>query len=326
MKKSTRTNFSSTLLRATALYTLFVLGLTLLLTPELMAQNPKLSIQGTLKTATGASVPDGPQAVTFRLYTQEMGGSHVWEEMATVDVIGGIYSHYLGSVTPLDPSDFNTTLYLGVRIGSYELTPRSELSYSPYALSVAFAQKVVCSGAVGDVKFSILNPTQFATVNGDCWVPMNGAPLASGTALRNILTSMTNLPDAGGVFFRAQEFSGGANNDPDRDNSSPIAQVQDDAYKNHTHTMNHAHTITDPGHKHGTKGWWGVGSATGNSKEATANGDSNDYGAPGNLNIMYDATTGITVNQHTGNTGTGGENANETRPVNMNLWVYIRIN
>ncbi len=323
MKKSTCTNFSSTLLRATTLYTLFVLGLTLLITPDLVAQSPKLSIQGTLKTATGASVPDGPQAVTFRLYTQEMGGTHVWEEMATVDVIGGIYSHYLGSVAPLDPSDFDTTLFLGVRIGSYELTPRSELSYSPYALSVAFAQKVVCSGAVGDVKFSILNPTQFATVNGDCWVPMNGAPLASGTALRNILTSMTNLPDASGVFFRAQEFSGGANNDPNRDNTSPIATLQDDALKNHDHTMNHTHTISDPGHKHDRRGYWNVGSASGASKQAVADGDSDDGASSSYMNTGY---TGITVNQHTGNTGTGGENANETRPVNMNLWVYIRIN
>lgn len=302
MKKSTCTNFSSPLLRATTLYTLFVLGLTLLLTPELMAQSPKLSIQGTLKTSTGASVPDGPQAVTFRLYTQEMGGTHVWEEMATVDVIGGIYSHYLGSVAPLDPQDFASNLYLGVRIGSYELTPRSELAYSPYALSVAFAQKVVCSGAVGDVKFSILDPTQFATVNGDCWVPMNGAPLASGTALRNILTSMTNLPDASGVFFRAQEF-GGANNDPERNSSSPIATIQPEAFKAHNHGVN------DPGHAH---------------TYALRNAGQSDNADDRDVALSSSTTT----NTSTSTTGITIQNAggSETRPVNMNLWVYIRIN
>lgn len=269
---------------------------------QLHAQNPKVSIQGTLKTATGASVPDGPQAVTFRLYTQDMGGTHLWEEAATVDVIGGIYSHYLGSVTPLNPAQFANTLYLGVRIGSFELTPRTELSYAPYSLSVAFAQKVVCSGAVGDVKYSILNPTQFAAQNGDCWVPMDGRALAATDQLR-VVTGLTNVPNAGGYFFRSQEFSGGPDVDPDRTSATGIATVQNDEIRSHTHTMQSAGV-----HQHpmGTRGFQGNGLK----------------GADGSFDDQDAFTQSAGAHTHVIN-NTGG---NETRPKNLNLWAYIRIN
>ena len=298
MKNLTHSTFFSLLV-------VFVLVCTY--TVQLSAQTPKISIQGTLKTATGASVPDGPQAVTFRLYQQELGGTHVWEEAATVDVNGGIYSHYLGSVTALNASNFATTLYLGVRIGSYELTPRSELSYSPYAFSV---YTVVCSGALGDVKYSILNPTQFAAVNGACWVPMDGRTLAPTDQLR-ITTGLTALPDASGVFFRSQEFSGGADRDPSRTSGSAIAQVQTQA------VQAHGHNVTDPGHTHSYLDRRQNGGA---GDKCGCAGQSN----PASQNTADDgrttgsSTTGISI------PATG--NGPETRPVNMNLWTYIRIN
>jgi len=286
-----------------------VLALACVFTVQLHAQNPKISIQGTLKTATGTSVPDGPQAVTFRLYTQDMGGTHLWEEAATVDVIGGIYSHYLGSVTMLNPAHFANTLYLGVRIGSYELTPRTELSYAPYALSVAFSQQVVCSGAVGDVKYSILNPTQFNAANGDCWVPMDGRSLAATDQLR-IITGMTSLPDAGGYFLRSQEFSGSPNVDPDRTSGSTIATVQNDEIRSHNHTMqsagNHSHSM-------GTRGFL---------TSVAAAGQNHENGADGSMDDTNASTFSAGDHTHTIN-NTGG---NETRPKNLNLWTYIRIN
>jgi len=309
MKKLTLFGFSSLSLNALIAPIFMVFGLICVCTGHLIAQNPKISIQGTLKTAAGASVPDGPQAVTFRLYTQDMGGTHLWEEAATVDVIGGIYSHYLGSVTALNPGDFASTLYLGVRIGSYELTPRTELSYAPYALSVAFAQKVVCSGAVGDVKYSILNPTQFAAVNGDCWVPMDGRALAVSDQLRTI-TGLTSVPNAGGYFFRSQEFSGGPDVDPARSSGSTIATAQNDETRSHNHSMqaagNHNHSL-------GTRGFL-VGAAAAGLNYAT--------GADGSFDDSDISTFSAGSHTHTID-NTGG---NETRPKNLNLWTYIRIN
>lgn len=277
------------------------------------AQNEKISIQGTLKNANGTSVDDGSYSVTFKLYDDETAGNVLWTEVATVEVAGGIYSHNLGSVTALSPSIFASTLYLGVKVGSYELTPRTELTYAPYALSVGFAQKVVCSGAVGDVKYSILNPTQFAAENGSCWVPMDGRALAATDKLRTI-TGRTSLPDAGGVFFRAQEFSGGANNDPDRTNTSTIATLQSDEMASHTH----AYSLT-------------AASAGAHTHSWTAGLEGDDSGSGGSYNEFTQAPGSQTTSSagaHTHNiTGTiSNTGGNETRPTNMNLWVYIRIN
>lgn len=291
---------------------LFIL-LACLFAVQLNAQSPKISIQGTLKSASGSSVIDGPYAVTFKLYNVETGGTALWEEDATVEVIGGIYSHYLGSVTPLNPGDFTNTLYLGVKVGSYELVPRSELAYSPYAFSVSFAQKVVCSGAVGDVKYSILNPAQFAAENGTCWVPMDGRPLAPTDKLRTI-TGMTSVPNGGGLFVRAQDFGGVApglasDNDPARDHNSAIATVQQDDLESHTHTMNsagaHTHTVT-----------------MGREGDDSGTGGSADEWTLHQTSLDSVTTNSSGTHTHTIN-NTGGS---ETRPKNLNLWVYIRIN
>lgn len=273
---------------------------------QAQAQNPKISIQGTLKTADGTTVGDGTYMVTFRLYNalNAAEGSHLWQEAAMVEVTGGIYSHYLGSVTPLNAADFATTLYLGVKVGTYELTPRTELSYSPYSFAV---YSTICSGALGDVKHSILNPTQFASVNGACWVPMDGRSIA-GSALAT-LTGMANVPDAGGLFVRNQEFSGGANQDPDRTSASPIATYQDQA------VISHNHGVNDPGHGHSFNDIRHGGG--GDKCNCAGSGGTASDGTTTQANNTVNVTTGITIQN------AGGS---ETRPKNMNLWVYIRIN
>lgn len=290
---------------------LLVLGFTL----HLQAQNPRISIQGTLKSANGTSVSDGIYNVTFKLYRNEMGGTALWQETASVDVIGSIYSHYLGSVTPLDAADFDSTLYLGVVVGNFELTPRTELSYSPYAFSVAVAQTVVCSGAVGDVKYSILNPTQFAAENGACWVPMDGRALASTDRLR-VVTGWTNVPNAGGLFFRAQDFGGPnvapgvpSNNDPERDHTTAIASIQQDELKKHDHN-----TSMEGSHTHGIP----------YGKDNLDNSTLEGQWAPGDTYFPNYTNQSGEAGGHTHTISlTGGA---ETRPKNMNIWVYIRIN
>lgn len=280
-------------------------------TLQAQAVNPKISIQGTLKSASGSSVADGAYSVTFKLYTVQTGGTALWEEDATVEVIGGIYSHYLGSITPLNPANFATPLFLGVKVGSYELIPRTELAYSPYAFSVNSAQTVVCSGAVGDVKYSILNPTQFAAVNGACWVPMDGRSMAATDQLR-IITALTNVPDGGGLFLRSQEFSTSPDYDKSRTSASTIATVQTEAVQSHTHG------VTDPEHshgyqdlRHGSLGIEGMCTCPGSTLYPASEGA---FSEP---RTTSKSATGISIQN------AGGP---ETRPANINLWVYIRIN
>ncbi len=267
--------------------------------------SPRVSIQGTLKDANGAAAIDSTYNITFRLYHQATGGSILWTETASVEVTGGIYSHYLGSVVPLNTSDFTSTLYLGVVVGTIELAPRTELTYAPYAFAVFDSE---CSGALGDIKHSMLNPTQFAAENGDCWVPMDGRSIAGSTL--STLMGINNVPDGGGLFLRAQEFSGGADYDPNRTSSSPIAVFQDQSFTSHNHS------ISDPSHGHSFDDKWRKIS-------------DNNYPVAGSLTLSSSGTY-VSVMNSTNNAQTGislnSAGGSETRPKNINAWIYIRIN
>lgn len=271
------------------------------------AQSPKVSIQGTLKDAKGAAAATGTYSITFRLYSTPIDGVALWSETATVDVIGGIYSHYLGSVVALNPANFNNPLFLGVQVGNIELSPRTELTYAPYAFAV---NEVICSGAVGDIKYSILNPLQFAQANGNCWIPMDGRNIA-GSALANIM-SLNNVPDGSGAFLRIQEFDGGDDNDPDRSYLSPIATIQNSSVKPHTHPVTetpHSHSYID-------------------RKRAIRNRETFAGSFPSNSPCADDSTTAVTETTSTVSMGAtvNASGGSESRPINHNFWIYVRIN
>ncbi|TVR77180.1 MAG: hypothetical protein EA409_12175 [Saprospirales bacterium] len=324
--------YSSLMIKGLLVFSLLVFALP----PEaIFAQNnPKISIQGTLKNANGNTVSDGTYELTFKLYQQATGGTAVWEEIGNVDVVGGVYSYMLGTNVALDPNVFSNAVWLGIVIEGFELSPRTEFSYSPYSFAVEFAQKVACSGAVGDVKHSILNPTQFAAVNGDCWVPMDGRALDPSDELRQI-TGMTNVPQGGGMFLRAQDFSN-SDNDPNRDHNSTIASVQDDAFASHQHGAGFLTGSTNlaGSHRHftgvltnhpndeiayGNEGFDGTdGTAT--RRVADSAGTSNPKRSVTNFDGAHEHT--VVVNS--GETALSG--GDETRPKNLNFWIYIRIN
>lgn len=95
-----------------------------------------LSIQGILKKTNGVAVDDGTYNMTFKLYTAQTGGTALWTETQNdVEVSSGIYSTVLGNTTPLTAA-FNQIYFLGVTIGSAELTPRIQLTSAPYALAL----------------------------------------------------------------------------------------------------------------------------------------------------------------------------------------------
>jgi len=205
---------------------IYVLASMLMLLSLLSAnaqQAKKISLQGFLKDANGKAVADGQQSITFKLYTQEAGGTAEWTEDQTVNVFGGVYSTHLGKTVPLENLNWGaSTYYVGVTVQGTELTPRTELTFAPYSLGSPKAQEVVCSGAVGDIKHSILNPTQCAAVNGNCWVPIDGRALAATDKLRQI-TCMTTVTKAGGVFLRSQDLAGETNIGHGRDVISLVA-------------------------------------------------------------------------------------------------------
>lgn len=100
------------------------------------AQVPEtMSWQGVLRDAAGHVVPDGPRAISFRLYEAATGGDAVWTESHTLEVSLGIASAVLGSASPLNGVPFDRPYWLGISIDNApELAPRTPLSASPYSL------------------------------------------------------------------------------------------------------------------------------------------------------------------------------------------------
>ncbi|MEX1021464.1 MAG: hypothetical protein WDZ49_17515, partial [Litorilinea sp.] len=88
-----------------------------------------------LDPETGQPKPDGDYSITFRLYTEESGGSAIWTEGKTVEVEDGLLQTYLGDATPLDLDHFSgQNLWIGVTVGSDpEATPRMRLGFGAYA-------------------------------------------------------------------------------------------------------------------------------------------------------------------------------------------------
>ena len=128
------------------------------LSADLIAQ-ATLSVQGTIQKSFGAAVDDGNYSLTFKLYTASTGGSEVWSEtQPNVEITGGVYSVVLGSVNPLTAA-FNQTYYLGIAVdGGTELTPRAQLTSSPYALSLIGQSNIFPS--TGNVGIGTTSPGQ----------------------------------------------------------------------------------------------------------------------------------------------------------------------
>jgi hypothetical protein len=92
-----------------------------------------INYQGVLKDASGNIVSNGDYNLTFKIYNSEIGGEPLWMETKLVNVVDGIFSTQLGSVTPLT-LPFDNAYWLGVTVGSgSELTPRIAFTSVPYS-------------------------------------------------------------------------------------------------------------------------------------------------------------------------------------------------
>jgi hypothetical protein len=111
-----------------------------LLTPVMAAATPaSVPIQGTLLDSGGNPV-NGTKSITFNIYTVLAGGAAIYTEtQATVAVEFGVFTAYIGDVTPLSLATFDgRPLWLGVTVGTdAEMTPRLRFGTVPYA---AFAE------------------------------------------------------------------------------------------------------------------------------------------------------------------------------------------
>ena len=100
---------------------------------------------------------------------------------------------------------------------------------------------------IGTVIYSIIPPTQFLQANKG-WVKLDGSPIDQNSELFSIIKETGilshlngKIPNASGMFLRNMNYSAdGA--DPDK--SRNVGAVQNDAFKKHTHSIN-IDTYTD---------------------------------------------------------------------------------
>ena len=95
-----------------------------------------MSYQGRLTDGSGNAVADGNYSLTFNIYDVSAGGSALWTEThGAVATVNGIFNVILGSNDALNIA-FDKQYWLGIKVGGgAELTPRIQLTSSPYSLS-----------------------------------------------------------------------------------------------------------------------------------------------------------------------------------------------
>jgi len=115
----------------------FVVLITLISISNIYSQGipQTINYQGVLKDASGVVVPNGDYSLTFKLYDLPSGGSALWNETKTINVVGGIINTQLGSVTPITSATIVGAAWLGITVGTgSELIPRITLTSVPYSI------------------------------------------------------------------------------------------------------------------------------------------------------------------------------------------------
>jgi microcystin-dependent protein len=277
----------------------------------------KISIQGVLRDGQGAIVANGPQSMKFKLFSQESGGTVLWEEEATVNVAGGLYSHLMGSVNALNPAIFGQTVYVGVFVDDSELLPRTELAYAPQTVAAQFAANGVVPGSVTSFAGATI-PVGWLLCNGQALsaddypnlFAVLGTNFGNGSSGINGGASMDfNLPDLRAEFIRGLDNGRGV----DANRVLGSAQGSATAKPNNPFTG-----TTSPGGSH--------------QHNFTVQSTSNVFEKHASQsNVSAGSQGGETGSNHTSNAGSHGHTIilngggdPETRPRNFSLRYIIK--
>ena len=196
------------------------IGLMVVGTLSAQAKVPHLiRYQGTVTDKTGVPL-EGPYTPTFRIYDAETAGNKLWEEVQPdVPIAKGVFSVFLGGITPLDLA-FDKDLWLSIQVATDpEMTPRIRLSSVPTAYRAEKAE-------------ALANPITTSTINDDSnrLVPSGAIILWTGSSCpagytrvsamdgKFLVSSSTYNPVSGGSNTHSHSggpFSGTTSNESD---------------------------------------------------------------------------------------------------------------
>ncbi len=165
-----------------------------------------LSYQGILLQSDGSAITDGAHTVVFNFYTASTGGSATLTRTISVTTSKGLYTCVIGDGSSgnaaLPSSVGSQQLYIGINVdGGSELSPRAQLTTSPYSFQAQSAYSMNSSGLSGTV--AIANG---GTAASTAAAARTNLGLAIGTNVEAWNTNLDNL--AGGSLTGSLVGSG----------------------------------------------------------------------------------------------------------------------
>jgi hypothetical protein len=166
-----------------------------------------LTVEGKLTNSSNDN-QDGEFDIVFRIYNVATGGQPLWSESKQDVVIDdGIFSVVLGTTSALD-LDWNVPYYLEIQIdGDDNMTPRINLSSTPYSQSAQRAFNLSCTDCI---------TTTHINTSGDFRMDGNLTMLVghinmSGSKIINLGTPTADTDAATKAYVDSQIGSGGGN-------------------------------------------------------------------------------------------------------------------
>jgi hypothetical protein len=110
----------------------------------------KISFQGRLVDSATGEPEVGSHNMTFRIYDDPDSGTLLWSESQAVESdSAGVFSVFLGSVTPIDLS-FDGPVWIEMEVGGGTLAPRRELVSVPFAFRAEEVGHAASTDSLGD--------------------------------------------------------------------------------------------------------------------------------------------------------------------------------
>jgi hypothetical protein len=166
---------------------------------------PTISYQGAI-TDAGGNLLEGNHSLKIGLYDSPTGGTPLFSDLQSVDVHLGHFDIVIGS-SALIPSTlaFDKQYYLGLQIdGQSEMTPRSRLSFAPYAFRALSADVAAGLGpnATGAVT-SINNQSGALTFvgGGGTTINQSGGTITISSTAGSGGTGVQGLQNIDGSLF-----------------------------------------------------------------------------------------------------------------------------